>query len=152
MRTDAVVIIPSYTPQLSRPFVSLASVISTLPHLTPRMRELAILATASTYKAAFVLYAHSRIAQSAGLSSDQVEDAREGGMPAGLSAAEQATWEFSRCLAGSQGPLDEAIWQKTSGFLGAEGVANLTHVVGAYAYLCLFQNAADIRSPRGEKM
>lgn len=73
-------------------------------------------------------------------------------MPAGLDPVEEVAWEFSRRLAGTRGPLDPATWQKARSCLGSEGVANLAHVTGAYAYLCLFQNAADIGLPGGEKM
>ncbi|KAL8731532.1 MAG: hypothetical protein Q9166_003378 [cf. Caloplaca sp. 2 TL-2023] len=139
-------------PFLCRPFVSLASVNPTLTHLTPRVRELAILATASSYDAPFVLYAHTRIAHSVGLSSDQVSQAREGNTPAGLDTVEQAAWEFSKRLAGTRGPLDTSTWENARNSLGIEGVANLTHVVGAYAYMCLFQNAADTALPGGQKM
>lgn len=141
----------SYTPQLSRPFVSLASVITTLPHLTSRVRELAILATASIYKAPFVLHAHSRIAQSVGLTQDQIIDAKTGKMPAGLDRVEQAAWDFSNRLAGTRGPLDTVTWETARNVLGIEGVAELAHVVGAYASLCLFQNAADVGVPVEEK-
>lgn len=149
-RTEAIV--PSYTPEISQPFVSLAAVIPTLPHLTPRVRELAILATASTYDAPFILYAHSRIAQSVGLSPGQIADASVGKTPAGLDAVEEAAWAFSRRLAGTRGPLDTATWQNAQSCLGREGVANLAHVTGAYAYLSMFQNAADIRLPGGENL
>ena len=73
-------------------------------------------------------------------------------MPTGLTAVEQAAWEFSLRLAGTRGPLDTATWENARSCLGSEGVANLAHVVGAYAYMCLFQNAADIGSPSGEKL
>ena len=142
----------SYTPKLSRPFVSLASIVPNLPHLTPRVRELAILASASTYGAPFVLHAHSRIAQSVGLLPEQIADSRRGVMPAGLDTAEQSAWKFAIHLAGTRGPLDTAIWENARSCLGIEGVANLAHVVGAYAYMCLFQNAADTGVPGGEQL
>ena len=73
-------------------------------------------------------------------------------MPSRLDPSEQAAWEFSRRLAGSRGPLDSATWQKARDCLGLDGGADLTHVIGAYAYLCLFQNAADIPLPHEERL
>lgn len=73
-------------------------------------------------------------------------------MPAGLDAGEQAAWNFAIRLAGTRGPLDTATWENARSYLGIEGAANLAHVVGAYAYMCLFQNAAAIGLPGGEKM
>ncbi|KAL8709362.1 MAG: hypothetical protein Q9225_007466 [Loekoesia sp. 1 TL-2023] len=141
-----------YSPQSTQPFAFLASVIPNLPHLTPRVRELAILACAATYEAPFVLYAHSRIALAVGLTPGQITVARGGSMPSGLDRMEQAAWQYSIRLAGTRGPLDTATWENAKNLLGIEGVANLGHVIGAYSYMCLFHNAADIGAPDEQKM
>ena len=73
-------------------------------------------------------------------------------MPTGLDVAEEACWEFSRRLAGTPGPLDTTIWNTARDCLGNEGVANLAHIDGAYAYMCLYQNAADIASSGAQKL
>jgi len=99
-----------------------------------------------------VLSAHSHIAQTVGMFPEQVADARSGNMPAGLTPEEQAAWEFAKELTRSRGPLDTAVWEKARGYLGREGVANLAHVVAAYASTCLFQNAAGVGLPSGEEM
>ena len=116
------------------------------------MRELAILATASSYRAPFVLHVHSQIAHSVGLSMDQISMATEGKLPAGLGTEEQASWVFSKHLAETRGPLEASFWEKARDSLGVEVVANLTHVVGAYAYMYLFQNAADTKVPSQVKI
>ena len=141
-KSDAIT--PSYTPSICGPFLSFIPVIVNFPNLTPRVRELAVLATASNYKAPFVLHAHTAIAQSVGLSSEQVAAASAGKLPGGLDAAETAAWGFALRLATTPGPLNPETWDQARSCLGIEGVANLAHVVGAYAHMCLYQNAADI--------
>ena len=132
--------------------LSFIPVIVNLPHLTPRVHELAILATASTYKVPFVLHAHSAIAQSVGLSPEQIAAASAGKLPGGLDAAETAAWGFALRLATTPGPLNAETWDQARSCLGIEGVANLAHVVGAYAHMCLYQNAADIDWHGGYQM
>ncbi|KAL9632687.1 MAG: hypothetical protein Q9204_003691 [Flavoplaca sp. TL-2023a] len=100
--------------------------------------KLAILATASSYGAPFVLHARPQIGHSAGLSMHQILMAAEGKLPAALGAEEHVTCVFSKHLAEIRGPGDASIWEKARDSLGIEVVASLTHVVGACAYLCLF--------------
>lgn len=78
--------------------------------------------------------------------------AKEGKLAAGLGIEEQAAWALSKHLVGTRGPLDASFWENARDFLGIEGVANLTHVVGVYAYMCLFQNAAETKAPGQVKM
>lgn len=98
-----------------------------------------------------MLYAHSHIALSVGLTTGQITDTKDGSMPSGLDRMEQVAWQYSIRLAGSRGPLDTATWENSRRLLGIEGVANLAHVVGAYSYMYLFQNAASIGAPDEQK-
>ena len=90
------------------------------------------------------------MAQTVGISSEQISDARSGTMPTGLSEEEQAGWEFAKKLSKTPGPLDTAVWEKAKECLGIEGVAGLAHVVASYTSTCLFHNASGVGLPSGE--
>ena len=142
----------SYTPSLSQPFNSLSTLITTLPHVPPRIRELAILATASAQKASYVLNAHTNIGQALGLSPTQISAACSGQVPSDLSKAEEVGLSFAIQLVRREGPLNAKVWHAAKDELGMEGVAELAHVIGAYAHVCLFQNAAGVGEQSGSQL
>ena len=141
------------------PSLKLVAQISSYRSLNPQRRELAILATGHVYGSPYELYAHTRIAinlpKPDNLSAAQIAQARKGQSPAGLDEKGQVAYEFALELAGSRGPLrDEGKggWARAKGTLDIEEVAALVHVVGAYAYLCIMLNAADVGLPEGEEI
>ena len=77
----------------------------TLPVLSVREKELAVFAVLSHSRAAYALYAHTRLAETAGLFPGQVADAREGKLPLGLSERKEVTYVFAGELVRMRGPL-----------------------------------------------
>jgi 4-carboxymuconolactone decarboxylase len=130
-----------------QPSLVLASAINNQPALTHRIRELAILAVGATHRAAYVLYAHSRLAALVGLSDAQIASACQGVTPGELSEEEVAAYEFCVALAGEKGPLRAEVWQRAEEKVGKEVLAALVHVVGGYSYTCLLLNAGDVGVP-----
>ena len=140
----------SHTPSLVRPSLALASAINNQSALTPRMRELAILAVGAIHGAAYVLYAHSRFASFVGLSGGQISSESKGMTPSDLAEEETVTYEFSAALAVERGPLKENVWERARERVGREVLAALVHVVGGYSYTCLMLNAGDVGVPAAE--
>jgi len=142
----------SYTPTLASPWLKLAHGVVTFPALSDRERELAVLAVLSHTRAAYALYAHTRIAEAAGLSPSQVSEARSGSLPSSLSEREEAAYSFALQLAHMNGPMDDEVFARAQEVFGRDGVAALMHTTGSFLYSSVLFNAADICLPEGEKI
>lgn len=71
-----------YTPSLVTPFMNMVIELGKCTGLPGPARETAILATGSTFKAGYELYAHGKVAQSTHLSDDQISQIKDGQKPA----------------------------------------------------------------------
>ena len=113
----------------------------------PRARELVILAVMAVIDCPFVLYAHTRVAITLGLSEEQVALASKGNVPTGLTEEEAVIYVTAQELTRSRGPLDEHHWQRAERVLGREKSARLAHVVGVYLYSSTVLNLGAIPAP-----
>ena len=111
------------------------------PHVTARVRELAILAVCATHTIPFVSYAHSRVAASLGLSSEQVNTALKG------EENEEATYKLALELGKSRDVLDQNTWEESVKVLDKEGVARVAQVVGCYLYSGALLRVGAVEAP-----
>ncbi|KAL1957331.1 hypothetical protein VTO42DRAFT_6120 [Malbranchea cinnamomea] len=141
-----------YTPTLAIPWLNLSEQVLCLPALTERERELAILAVLSRTRAAYAVYAHTRIAEKVGLSASQIADASAGKTPVGLSAHERAVFEFAAETADLKGgALPRERFDRINEALGGrEKVAAVMHTVASFLYASVLLNVANVGIP-GEK-
>lgn len=140
-----------YTPDSFIPYLRHVHATAMTPHFAPRERELATLAVGAVTQAEYVLYAHSRIALSLGLSKKQVDDAVQGKVPRGLSERETVIYEFALVMANSYGKLDDRRWESGKQMFGREKMAALIQIVAMYLHSSCVINAAEIRSPDGKE-
>lgn len=116
---------------------------STLPS---HIQELAMLVTAREHDCQYVWNAHAASAKKAGLSSELVEALREGDALPPLKPQEAAVinygQEFFRTHRVSRGAFQAAQEQ-----FGAQGLAELTMLMGFYAMLAFHVNAFDVDLP-----
>ena len=127
-----------------------------MPNVSPRHRELAILASGAVHKCVYELYAHARVAlalPSHPFTRSQVVAAVAGLTPADLSKEEESVWEFCSEVAGSKGPMRSAGqrgYDEAERLLGRQQLLELVHVVGLYSYVALLLNVGDVQVPTGE--
>ncbi|KAL2795694.1 AhpD-like protein [Aspergillus keveii] len=131
-----------YTPDLITPWMNLATAIDTQPGLSAKEKELSTLATLSEYNAPYILYAHSAVALEAGLSRTQIDDAKSGRTPAGLTDTEAAVYVLALEMARSRGPIPDRVFGPAVDVLGREKVARIAHVVGGFGYVALLATLA----------
>jgi 4-carboxymuconolactone decarboxylase len=116
---------------------------STLP---PHVQELAMLVTAREHDCQYVWNAHAASAKKAGISAELVEALREGDALPPLKPEEAAVinygQEFFRSHRVSRGAFQAAQEQ-----FGAQGLAELTMLMGFYAMLAFHVNAFDVELP-----
>jgi 4-carboxymuconolactone decarboxylase len=115
--------------------------------LTPRVRQVVILAVGAVWRSAYELYAHSAAARTAGLPAAVVQALAAGQMPAQLSAAEQAAWRFTHQLT-TQRQVEQPVYDQAHAAFGTQGVADMLSLIGAYQTVCGILNAFEIPAPR----
>jgi 4-carboxymuconolactone decarboxylase len=118
--------------------------------LTPRMRQVVILAVGAVWGSAYELYAHSAVARSAGLPESAVQALAAGQMPAQLPATERAAWRFTHQLV-TQRRVEQPVYDEAHATLGALGITDMISLIGAYQTVCGILNAFEIPAPESRQ-
>ncbi|OAG06043.1 uncharacterized protein CC84DRAFT_1053698, partial [Paraphaeosphaeria sporulosa] len=137
----------SYTPDVLAPYLAFAVKVNTTPLLTPRERELAIIATTSVTKSEYVAYAHRKAGLSAGLSDSQISAALEGKDVAGLGEKENVVYRLGLELARGYGKVSDTVFEGAVGVLGRDGVSAVSQVVGAYVLAGVLVGVGGVGAP-----
>lgn len=104
-----------------------------------KLKELAIILTARYWGAQFEWLAHRRAAVQAGLSEDKVKAIAEGRRPAGMSADEEAVYNFITELFRTRQSSDAA-FAAVKKVAGERGVVDLIVSAGYYQAVSMFMN------------
>ena len=125
---------------------------ATLESIPNDAKEVAILTTGAKFDCAYEQYAHHHIAlKQAGLSEEQIQAIRRKEKAKGLSEAAAVTYDCSRYLVETPGPLPQKLYDEWVKALGSkESVLLCIHYVGIYSYMSILMNAADAPIPEGE--
>jgi 4-carboxymuconolactone decarboxylase len=118
---------------------------STLP---PRLFELAVLVTASTWKAQFEWYAHAPLARKAGLADDVIDALQKGARPRFAKPDEAAVYDFATELYARR-RVSDAAYAAALAQLGERGVVELVGVLGYYALVSMTLNVFGVEVPEG---
>jgi 4-carboxymuconolactone decarboxylase len=105
-----------------------------------KLKELAILITARYWGAQFEWLAHHRAAVQAGFSEDKVKAIAEGRRPAGMSADEEAVYNFITELYKTRQSSD-ATFAAVKNIAGERGVVDLIVSAGYYQAVSMLMNA-----------
>jgi len=105
-----------------------------------KLKELAIVLTARYWGAQYEWTAHHRAAVLAGLSEDKVKAIAEGRRPAGMSADEEAVYNFIAELFKTKQSSD-ATFAAVKNVAGERGVVDLIVSAGYYQAVSMFMNA-----------
>lgn len=114
--------------------------------LAPTVREVVILTVGARFRAAYELYAHSRVGRDAGLSDAVVADLVAGRRPDALSEQEGVAHDVARALADG-GVLPADAYRAAQAALGDRGIAELVRLAGDYALVSMVLNAYDVPVP-----
>lgn len=137
----------SYAPEIGTSFFDHAIALGRDARLPLRAKELAILAVASHFRAAYEVYAHAALARRCGLSEMQVESALAGREPQGVEPHERAAFRVALAMAQGRGPVGDGVWAEVAACFGREESAVLVSLVGAYCYIAVVLNAGDVPAP-----
>jgi len=124
------------SPRLGSALQALGARVRYSTGFTDRARELAILAVGYAWHSGFEIYAHERIARSAGLTDAELAAVREGRFGDLGDPGERLIASLAHALA-SRSDLTEDEYQAGRETLGDEGLFELTTLVGYYVALAL---------------
>jgi 4-carboxymuconolactone decarboxylase len=117
--------------------------------LSPRLSELAILATARVWMSEYEWAAHKPIALKAGIAPDIVEAIRTGGEPVFEQADQAIVYAFSVMLH-TQRKITDEVYKRAVDILGKDAVVDLTGLLGYYTLISMTINVFEVPPPDGQ--
>lgn len=115
--------------------------------LPPAVREVVILVVGARFQARYELYAHGPIAERVGIDPADVRALVAGQHPPGLDDDQLLAHDAAASLC-APGPLPQALHRACTEVFGQDGLAELVHLVGIYAAVCVLLNAHDVPVPK----
>ncbi|MGB8403839.1 MAG: carboxymuconolactone decarboxylase family protein [Mycobacterium sp.] len=103
--------------------------------LTARVREVVILAVGAVWQAEYELYAHTALAQTAGLSAHACAVIAAGGEPAELTEHETIVLRLTHELS-SRHTVDEQLYRQAEAAFGPHGLIDIAFLIGLYHSVC----------------
>lgn len=125
---------------------SLGAAVRYATQLTPRIREMAILAVATATDCAFERYAHEPIGRAAGLEQEEVEQLRTPGTWSPPDPAERLAHAVVEALLAGR-DVDDATYDNARAELGEAVLVELAVLVGYYQTLALTMRLFRIGVP-----
>jgi len=140
-----------HSPDLAERWSQLGEFLRYRTSLPARLNELAIIVTARRWTSQVEWLVHARAAAAAGLPQDAIAAIREGRAPHLEDADDRAVYEFA-CELQQSGKLSDETYARIHERLGAQGVVELTAVIGYYTMVSMTLNAHEIPLPDGEAL
>ena len=135
-----------YSPMLGQ--ASLEGVEAERQHtsLSKRVREIIILTVGEVWRAAYELYAHTAVAEKAGLDEHTIQIIKSGHVPEGLSEEETVAHEFTHMLV-SEHKVDAKMYARGVAVFGEKGLVDLIFLAGNYITVSALLNAFEVPVP-----
>jgi hypothetical protein len=115
----------------------------------PIEAESSVLGVLSVTRARYGMYAHTILAEKAGLTSAQVEDMLAGNSPKGVTERIAAIYKISALLAQTRGPLALSDYNAAVSVLGQTDLLATINQAAAFMFASITLNAGDVCVPAG---
>ena len=139
-----------HRPELADKWQQFGEILRYRTSLPPRLSELAILAVARHWTSQLELQQHAPAALKGGLAKEIVDAIREGKRPTFAKEDEAAVFDFSFELQNSRLVSDKT-YQRTFGFVGVQGIVELTALIGYYTMVAMTLVAHEVPLPEGAR-
>jgi len=130
------------SPELTRRLQRLGEYVRFDAALPEKLRELAILLTASEWRQGFEWQVHAPIAATAGVAAETIASIAEGRRPASLDRDEEIVYSVCSELHRMHA-VSDATWDAAVAAFGEQGVVDLVALTGYYTTLAMIMNAAQ---------
>ena len=139
-----------HRPELADKWQQFGEILRYRTSLPPRLSELAILVTARHWTSQLEWQQHAPAALKGGLAKEIVDAIRDGKRPAFAKDDEEAVYDFALQIQEKKS-VDEKAYQRALGFIGVQGVVELTALIGYYSMVAMTLIAHQIPLPEGSK-
>jgi 4-carboxymuconolactone decarboxylase len=133
-------------PAIAAPFLDLQFAEQMHTSLSPRVREVVILAVGAVWQADYELYAHLALARKVGLSEDAAWAVATGELSDELSFDETLALRLTQQLSTSH-RVDESLYQAAEDTFGAQGLIDIAFLIGIYHSVCATLTMFAIPAP-----
>jgi 4-carboxymuconolactone decarboxylase len=133
-------------PAIAAPFLDLQFAEQMHTSLSPRVREVVILAVGAVWQADYELYAHLALARKVGLSEDAARAVATGELSDELSFDETLALRLTQQLSTSH-RVDESLYQAAETTFGAQGLIDIAFLIGIYHSVCATLTMFAIPAP-----
>jgi 4-carboxymuconolactone decarboxylase len=137
-----------HRPELADKWQQFGEILRYRTSLPPRLSELAIIVTARHWTSQLEWQQHAPAALKGGLGTEIVEAIRTGQRPAFAKEDEEAVYDFAYQLHEKK-TVNEKTYQSTLGFVGVQGVVELTALIGYYTMVAMTLIAHEVPLPAG---
>ena len=135
-----------YSPMLGQGFLEYLGAERKHTSLSAKVREVIILSVGAVWHSAYELYAHTAVADKAGLEPETIEALAAGQTPPSLPDDQRIAHEFVRCLA-TEHRVDAALYAEAEAAFGRKGVVDVIHLTGLYMGTSALLNAFAVPVP-----
>jgi 4-carboxymuconolactone decarboxylase len=118
--------------------------------LSPRVREVVILAVGGVWQSDYELYAHSAAARKVGIPEGAIQVLVSGGIPENLAEDETIAAELTRQLS-IHHHVDEALYRRAERHFGRKGLTDMVILIGIYHTVCATLNLFAIPAPQEQR-
>jgi 4-carboxymuconolactone decarboxylase len=136
------------SPEMGDRAQALGSYIRFNESLSDGIREMAIIMTARHWTAHFEWYAHKNAALRAGVDPAIVDAIAAGRRPSGMSAEEEALYDFCDELLSTH-RVSDTTFETATGAFGERGVVDIIGTVGYYSFVSMLLNVDEYPLPDG---
>ena len=133
-------------PEVAAKFSEFQAAEATYTTLSPRVREVVIIAVGAVWGADYALYAHCAVARKAGLSNDAVTTLADGDIPDDLSEHEKIAARVARQLS-TRHRIDEELYREAEQAFGRTGLFDIVALMGQYHTVCAALNLFEVPAP-----
>ena len=135
-----------YSPMLGQGFLEYLSAERKHTTLDAKVREVIILSVGAVWNSAYELYAHTAVAEKAGLEPEVIRALASGQTPSSLSGEQQVAHEFSRALA-AEHKIEASLYGRAEQAFGRKGIVDMIHLISLYMGTSALLNAFAVPAP-----
>ena len=133
-------------PEVAAKFGEFQAAEATYTTLSPRVREVVIVAVGAVWGADYELYAHTTLARNAGLSEHAVTTLANGGIPDEMSEHEKIAAHLTSQLS-TRHRVDDELYREAEKAFGTTGLFDIAALIGQYHTVCAALTLFEVPAP-----
>jgi 4-carboxymuconolactone decarboxylase len=133
-------------PEVATKFLDFTAAAADHRTLSPRVREVVIVAVGAVWEAEYELYAHTAMARQAGLSDEAVTTLAAGGIPEDLSSDERIAARVAHEMSAHR-RIDNELYREAERAFGRTGLFDLIMLMGQYHTVSILLNLFEVPAP-----